>query len=101
MADAAVSEAEAPATTAADAAPAPMVSRMRKVLTPMPRLRAKVVHGFGRGSKVLGFPTANLEVLWEEPEAMEPHQKDVLEFAKTIETGIYYAWAQVANGTDR
>ena len=29
------------------------------------RLRAKVVHGFGRGSKQLGFPTANLQVHWD------------------------------------
>eukprot|EP00425_Heterocapsa_triquetra_P028512 CAMPEP_0195098950 /NCGR_PEP_ID=MMETSP0448-20130528/57975_1 /TAXON_ID=66468 /ORGANISM="Heterocapsa triquestra, Strain CCMP 448" /LENGTH=201 /DNA_ID=CAMNT_0040133739 /DNA_START=30 /DNA_END=635 /DNA_ORIENTATION=+ len=105
-ADAAVAgeDPAAKAEAAADAAPSPMISRIQKVLEPMPRLRAKVVHGFGRGSKVLGFPTANMEIKWEQeasPEALAPHEREVLEFASTCETGIYYAWAQVVNGTDR
>ena len=28
-------------------------------------LRAEVVHGFGRGSKQLGFPTANLRIRFD------------------------------------
>ena len=67
------------------------------------RLRAKVVHGFGRGSKVLGFPTANMEVRWEQeqnPEALEPQEREILDFARQCQTGIYYAWAQVVNGKD-
>ncbi|CAJ1338401.1 unnamed protein product [Effrenium voratum] len=38
------------------------VERARRALEPAPRLCAKVVRGFGRGSKLLGFPTANMEV---------------------------------------
>merc|ERR1712129_664712 len=65
---------------------------------------AKIVHGFGRGSKTLGFPTANMEVRWDQEkdtEALQQHEKEILDFAKNCETGIYYAWAQVANGPDR
>eukprot|EP00931_Biecheleriopsis_adriatica_P068953 TRINITY_DN42840_c0_g1_i1.p1 TRINITY_DN42840_c0_g1~~TRINITY_DN42840_c0_g1_i1.p1 ORF type:complete len:194 (+),score=41.84 TRINITY_DN42840_c0_g1_i1:54-635(+) len=101
--------AAAPATddqvaVAADAASSPMVTRIRKVLDPMPRLRAPVVHGFGRGSKVLGFPTANMQVRWEsekEPEKLAPQERTILDFARQCEPGIYFAWAQVANGPDR
>ncbi|CAL1167241.1 unnamed protein product [Cladocopium goreaui] len=80
------------------------VERMRKTLEPMPRLCAKVVHGFGRGSKLLGFPTANMKIRWdvvESPEKLEPQEKDVLDFARSCEAGIYYGWAQVSNGSDR
>uniref|UniRef100_A0A7S4PUV5 riboflavin kinase n=1 Tax=Alexandrium monilatum TaxID=311494 RepID=A0A7S4PUV5_9DINO len=89
----------APATASSSA-----VDRAREALEPMPRLRAKVVHGFGRGSKVLGFPTANMEVRWDkeqEPETLEPHEREILEFAQSCRAGIYYAWAQVSNGPDR
>ncbi|CAK0883953.1 unnamed protein product, partial [Prorocentrum cordatum] len=68
------------------------------------KLRAKVVHGFGRGSKTLGFPTANMEVKWdkgETPEDLKPEEREILEFARTCKAGIYYAWAQVADGPDR
>mmetsp|Transcript_45979 Transcript_45979/g.99873 ORF Transcript_45979/g.99873 Transcript_45979/m.99873 type:complete len:194 (-) Transcript_45979:33-614(-) len=80
------------------------VARMRQALDPMPRLRARVVHGFGRGSKMLGFPTANMHVDWEmrdKPEELEKDARDVLEFAQNCQAGIYYAWAQVADGKDR
>eukprot|EP00490_Sorites_sp_Unknown_P018064 CAMPEP_0114638290 /NCGR_PEP_ID=MMETSP0191-20121206/542_1 /TAXON_ID=126664 /ORGANISM="Sorites sp." /LENGTH=189 /DNA_ID=CAMNT_0001850049 /DNA_START=70 /DNA_END=639 /DNA_ORIENTATION=+ len=78
------------------------VDRMRKTLDPMPHLCAKVVHGFGRGSKLLGFPTANMEIRWDlEPEKLQPEAKDVLDFARSCEAGIYYGWAQVSNGPDR
>lgn len=38
-----------------------MESRELSLIAPV-RLRGKVVHGFGRGSKELGFPTANIEI---------------------------------------
>lgn len=82
----------------------PSVSRERLALDPMPRLRAQVVHGFGRGSKVLGFPTANMEVKWDkedDPSSLQPHEQEMLSFAQQCEAGIYYAWAQVADGKDR
>ncbi len=46
----------------------------------------KVVHGFGRGSKQLGIPTANFptEVVDNLPEEYKE--------------GVYYGWAQVDNG---
>jgi riboflavin kinase len=81
-----------------------VVERSRNLLEKMPALRAKVVHGFGRGSKTLGFPTANMEVRWEKedsPGALEAQEQDILSFAQSCTAGIYYAWAQVANGPDR
>jgi riboflavin kinase/FMN adenylyltransferase len=46
-----------------------------------PRFRGKVVHGFGRGSSMIGFPTANIETLYRE---MLP------------DSGVYagYAWVE-------
>jgi len=82
----------------------PSVARMHQVLDPMPKLRAKVVHGFGRGSKVLGFPTANMEVLWDKassPDDLAAHERDVFDFANSCKAGIYSAWAQVVDGKDR
>lgn len=79
------------------------VSRVTRVLDPMPKLKATVVHGFGRGSKTLGFPTANMEVKWDSeqtPEMLQPHEQDILRFAQGCEAGIYYAWARVVNGKD-
>lgn len=49
-------------------------------------LRGQVVHGFGRGSKLLGCPTANLD-----PNAF----RDVL---VGVPRGIYCGWAQVDSG---
>eukprot|EP00929_Paragymnodinium_shiwhaense_P026290 TRINITY_DN15669_c0_g1_i1.p1 TRINITY_DN15669_c0_g1~~TRINITY_DN15669_c0_g1_i1.p1 ORF type:complete len:220 (-),score=57.15 TRINITY_DN15669_c0_g1_i1:97-666(-) len=83
----------------------PEFERVRKVIEPAPRrLKAKVVHGFGRGSKLLGFPTANMEIRWDKEEdinSLDAEQREVLDFARTCETGIYYVWAQVADGKDR
>ncbi|CAH8534619.1 unnamed protein product [Schistosoma turkestanicum] len=45
----------------------------------------KVVHGFGRGSKQLGIPTANLE------------ESVVDEIPDSIENGIYFGWAKLNN----
>ena len=51
-------------------------------------LRGTVVRGFGRGSKQLGFPTANLE------------SPDIKEFTNSHATGIYAGLARVMNGPD-
>ncbi|KAL2916349.1 riboflavin kinase [Polyrhizophydium stewartii] len=52
--------------------------------TPYPvHLRGVVSKGFGRGSKELGIPTANL------PDEVAEHA------GKTLETGIYFGWAGV------
>ncbi|XP_074250759.1 riboflavin kinase isoform X1 [Saimiri boliviensis] len=48
--------------------------------------RGRVVHGFGRGSKQLGIPTANF------PEQV------VDNLPADISTGIYYGWASVGSG---
>jgi len=45
-----------------------------------------VVHGFGRGSKQLGIPTANLPI--EEYE----------EILKDVPVGVYHGWANVQGG---
>merc|ERR1719408_417704 len=85
-------------------APKLVVEREKKALDPLPRLKSKVVHGFGRGSKLLGFPTANMEVKWDmenEVDKLSQEERDILNFARTCEAGIYYAWAQVADGPDK
>mmetsp|Transcript_419 Transcript_419/g.790 ORF Transcript_419/g.790 Transcript_419/m.790 type:complete len:201 (-) Transcript_419:253-855(-) len=77
------------------------VERGRRALVPPPRLRAKVVRGFGRGSKLLGFPTANMDVRWDsvsDAGKLAAEEQEVLDFAKDCEPGIYYGWAQVATG---
>ena len=48
-------------------------------------LEAEVIHGFKRGSKELGFPTANLSMA------------DLGEKGSTFETGIYYGIAHLDN----
>lgn len=79
----------------------PVVERQRQVLEPMIALRAKVVRGFGRGSKLLGFPTANMEVNWEADfEDISESERAIREFADTCVAGIYYGWAQVPDGPD-
>ncbi|KAI1316456.1 riboflavin kinase [Mortierella claussenii] len=47
------------------------------------KMQGIVIKGFGRGSKELGIPTANLP-----EEAIKAHEYH-------METGIYYGWAQV------
>lgn len=44
-------------------------------------LASTVVHGFGRGSKQLGIPTANMDMAHVGPQV------------ETLPTGIYYGWA--------
>ncbi|KAI9595095.1 hypothetical protein BDF19DRAFT_385630 [Syncephalis fuscata] len=51
-------------------------------------LNSKVIHGFGRGSKDLGIPTANME---------EKAQESLCKDAKL---GVYYGWAQVVGVED-
>lgn len=74
--------APAPAPAAAAAAgprttpPPPLPSGL------LPRLLASpVIHGFGRGSKQLGIPTANLDM------------QVVGQQVEALPTGIYYGWA--------
>ncbi len=62
------------------------------------RIRAEVVKGFQRGSKLLGFPTANMAIRWDKEndrENLQECEKDVLNFMTTTEPGIYYGFAQV------
>lgn len=61
-------------------------SREVKALDAPVLLGGEVVHGFGRGSKVLGIPTANLS-----SEALGSKVDDV-------PAGVYFGWANVADG---
>lgn len=64
------------------------------------RLRAEVVHGFGRGSKELGFPTANLRIRWDLENSgkhaqLTEGEHAVLQFVQSHDTGIYCAFGRV------
>ncbi|CAG8553134.1 3908_t:CDS:10 [Ambispora leptoticha] len=53
-------------------------------ISPYPiKLKSEVVKGFGRGSKELGIPTANLS------------EDTIGAVCNGVSTGIYYGWAQV------
>lgn len=67
------------------------------------KLCGRVVHGFGRGSAKLGFPTANLGINWEgtAEDIADADERAVRTFVDENRTGIYAAWAQVADGSDR
>jgi len=66
------------------------------------RLKANVVHGFGRGSKLLGFPTANMDIRWtDSPESLNEDQRSILTFASETKTGVYFGWAQVVGSEDQ
>nr|ADH43029.1 FAD synthase [uncultured SAR11 cluster alpha proteobacterium H17925_45G17] len=55
-----------------------------------------MVHGFGRGSKQLGFPTANMEIKWGDDEStLSEEEKAVYKFAKESPTGIYACYAVI------
>ncbi|KAI9089476.1 hypothetical protein DFS34DRAFT_639351 [Phlyctochytrium arcticum] len=57
--------------------------------SPFPvHLKGEVSKGFGRGSRELGIPTANL------PDEVADHA------GKTLDTGIYYGWAGVGSCKD-
>ncbi|XP_063703513.1 putative riboflavin kinase [Culicoides brevitarsis] len=49
-------------------------------------VQGEVVKGFGRGSKQLGIPTANLPM------------EVVRNLPKELDQGVYYGWANVDNG---
>lgn len=76
-----------------------MVSRVARAIE-FARLTAEVVHGFGRGSKLLGFPTANMKICWGQEDALTPEESEVLKFASSSKPGIYYGWAKVVGGDD-
>ena len=61
-----------------------VVERAAKPLLPPHRLVGKVVEGFKRGSKELGWPTANLD-----PRAFETRLDAATE-------GVYVGWAQIS-----
>eukprot|EP00968_Pinguiococcus_pyrenoidosus_P024787 scaffold5067_cov245-Pinguiococcus_pyrenoidosus.AAC.5 len=48
-------------------------------------MTATVVQGFGRGGKLLGCPTANMDMA------------QIGHLADTVDAGIYFGWAQVVN----
>ncbi|CAD7925625.1 unnamed protein product [Amoebophrya sp. A120] len=81
------------------ASPEIVVTRAMKALqTGVQRLQAPVAKGFQRGSKMLGFPTANMEIMWDlegQPGQLTPAQKTLLDFMNTHPCGIYYGWCQV------
>lgn len=52
----------------------------------LPRTLLQVASGYGRGSKKLGIPTANL------PESLFQHA------LADVPTGVYLGWASVAQG---
>ncbi|KAF4725378.1 hypothetical protein FOZ63_021407 [Perkinsus olseni] len=61
------------------------IQRILHLLEPPARLAGTVASGFGRGSKLLGYPTANITS--ESPA--------VARFLETAETGVYLGFAQV------
>ena len=72
-----------------------METRQLSVIAPV-RLRGKVVHGYGRGSKQLGFPTANLEIHWDaDASQLSQEELTVRDFATSHRTGIYCAFGSV------
>ncbi|CAJ0826363.1 19272_t:CDS:2 [Entrophospora sp. SA101] len=68
----------------------PLIVGQEVPVTPYPvKMKGEVIKGFGRGSKELGIPKANLpEALFEE-------------ICKCMEPGIYYGWAQNHNELQR
>ncbi|KAJ1657306.1 riboflavin kinase [Dispira simplex] len=65
----------------------PLVVGGEQIQDPYPvYLQGHVQHGFGRGSKELGIPTANLP------------EDEVHRACKNLKTGVYFGWAQVNDG---
>ena len=60
-----------------------MAPNLHKKLTKPVFVSSRVIHGFGRGSKKLGCPTANLE-------------HDAVQKIN-LESGIYYGFAQLVD----
>lgn len=80
------------ASSAVDAAPERVLVKpeLESVLPlrPVVRLGGPVVRGFGRGSKTLGIPTANLDVA--------PIKKE----SDSLAPGIYFGWAGLRGDLD-
>jgi len=77
-----------------------MVTRTIQTIDPV-HLKAEVIKGFGRGAKMLGFPTANMRIPWDtDVSSLDQFEKPILDFAQNCEAGIYFGWAQVENGGD-
>jgi riboflavin kinase len=55
-------------------------------------LSANVVHGFKRGSKELGIPTANLDM-----DVVNKMLRDKGNSEAELKTGIYYGWAKLGS----
>ncbi|KAF3358667.1 Nitrogen permease regulator 3 [Verticillium dahliae VDG1] len=53
------------------------------------KMEGKVISGFGRGSKELGIPTANL-----------PVDASVTPWIETFASGVYFGWASIALPAD-
>ncbi|EEB09625.1 riboflavin kinase Fmn1 [Schizosaccharomyces japonicus yFS275] len=67
--------------------PRPEIVGPQEVQPPYPIFfQGEVVHGFGRGSREMGIPTANIL------------ESAVQELLKERESGVYYGFAQVADG---
>mmetsp|Transcript_3493 Transcript_3493/g.4902 ORF Transcript_3493/g.4902 Transcript_3493/m.4902 type:complete len:200 (+) Transcript_3493:62-661(+) len=84
-----------------------MVSKITRNLEKLDKpvyLIGRVIHGFGRGSSQLGFPTANLAIRWDAKDtdlsALTEEEREILRFAESAPTGIYAAWARVCDGPD-
>eukprot|EP00930_Biecheleria_cincta_P077337 TRINITY_DN64617_c0_g1_i1.p1 TRINITY_DN64617_c0_g1~~TRINITY_DN64617_c0_g1_i1.p1 ORF type:complete len:152 (-),score=33.36 TRINITY_DN64617_c0_g1_i1:32-457(-) len=72
-----------------------VAERALRLIQPV-RLRAEVVRGFGRGSRQLGFPTANLKISWDaDPSSLNEEERMVREFADSHSTGIYCAFGRI------
>merc|ERR1712032_803646 len=54
---------------------------------PLVRMRGKIIKGFGRGSKMLGVPTANMEI----------KDRSIIEHTPA---GIYAGWARIEGKPD-
>ncbi|KAJ9089000.1 riboflavin kinase [Entomophthora muscae] len=63
----------------------PSIDKVDKIVAPFPIImEAEVIHGFGRGSKELGIPTANYPQEYVDTASLT-----------TLETGIYYGYSMV------
>ena len=68
-----------------------MADRGIRLLNPPLRLRATVVKGFGRGSKLLGIPTANMDMT---------EIASQLEEGIGVENGVFMGFASLTNGSE-
>ncbi len=77
----------------ADELPREFSRKMRNLLRVFRKLEGTVEHGFGRGSKTLGFPTANMNAV---------NSPSIAKFLSCPECrdGIYIGWASVGNSNE-